>query len=64
MIICFTEATLIRLYEICFRLSWRVILCKLHAPYYLPEIQKILSSEIEFTPKALNKGFGNTELTA
>ena len=40
-----------------------IILCKLHAPYYLVKSKKFWIQE-QLAPRALNKGFGYTELTA
>lgn len=40
-----------------------IILCKLHAPYYLVKSNKFWIQE-QLAPRALNKGFGYTELTA
>ena len=40
-----------------------IMFCKLHAPYYLVKSKKFWVQE-QLAPRALNKGFGYTELTA
>ena len=40
-----------------------IIFCKLHAPYFLAKSKKFWIQE-QLAPRALNTGFGYTELTA